>query len=149
MTKGIPLTDADRWDWLIILRDAAASALQTSPTRTGVVVTCSALKRKYRDVIRVAAYNDHGISVHFIYLHASEQTLMARVAARQGHFMGASMVHSQFQSLEVPGETEMKDVIAIDVTGPLAEVEPLTLKMVRQELRIEEEGRRRSHEYSY
>ena len=147
MTKGIPLTDADRWDWLITLRDAAASALQASPTRTGVVVTCSALKRKYRDVIRVAAYNNHGISVHFLYLHASEQTLLARVAARQGHFMGAAMVHSQFESLEVPGETEMKDVIAVDVGGPLSEVEAFALEMVREELNVEEETRRKSQEY--
>jgi gluconokinase len=147
MSQGIPLTDVDRWDWLITLRDAAVNALSTSSTHTGVVVTCSALKRKYRDVIRVAAYNNHGVQVHFIYLHAPEQVLMARVAARQGHFMGASMVHSQFESLEVPDEHETKDVIACDCTGSLTEVEKFCLAKVTEQLNADYEGRRGGNEW--
>ena len=142
MTQGIPLTDADRWDWLITLRDAAVAALSTSSSQFGVVVTCSALKRKYRDVIRVASYNDHGVRVHFVYLHASEEVLLARVAARQGHFMGASMVHSQFQSLEVPDENETRDVITCDCSGNIADVEKVVLVKVMETIDATDEKQR-------
>ena len=135
MSQNIPLTDADRWDWLITLRNAAAERLSKAPTHTGVVVTCSALKRKYRDVIRVAAYEDHGVAVHFIYLHAPEAVLMRRVAARKGHFMGIKMVHSQFESLEVPGQEEQgRDVLSCDCSGERAEVERVVLARVREAL---------------
>ena len=113
MAAGIPLTDADRWDWLTILREQALQKL--SAGAEGVVVTCSALKRKYRDVIRVAPYYSHDVLLHFIYLHAPEEVLLERVGARQGHYMGANMVHSQFSILEPP-TAEEKDVISIDVS---------------------------------
>lgn len=87
----------------------------------GVVLTCSALKRKYRDVIRVAAYYDTQLLIHFIYLDAQEEMLLKRVAARQNHYMGANMVHSQFADLERPLEDE-KDVIKVDVNQTLEEV---------------------------
>ena len=145
MSQNIPLTDVDRWDWLITLRDAAVAALTKSSAATGVVVTCSALKRKYRDVIRVAAYNDHGVQVHFVYLHASEQVLLQRVAERQGHFMGAGMVHSQFQSLEAPGQQETKDVIECDCSGSLAEVKRIVLGKVHAELQADHAGARQQN----
>lgn len=113
MAAGIPLTDSDRWDWLTILREQALQKL--SAGAEGVVVTCSALKRKYRDVIRVAPYYSHDVLLHFIYLHAPEEVLLERVGARQGHYMGANMVHSQFSILEPP-TAEEKDVISIDVS---------------------------------
>lgn len=119
MSNGIPLTDSDRWDWLTSLRDE--SIRQISEGQTGVVLTCSALKRKYRDVIRVAAYYDHHLLIHFIYLDASEELLLQRVAQRQGHYMGANMVHSQFEVLERPCKNET-DVITIDVSRTLDEV---------------------------
>ena len=141
MGQGIPLTDADRWDWLITLRNAAVSSLSSSPTHTGVVVTCSALKRKYRDVIRVAAYEDHGVQVHFIYLHASEGVLLKRVAMRQGHYMKSGMVHSQFESLEVPGPEEQgRDVFSCDCSGEKAEVERTVLRRVREVLAVDTAG---------
>lgn len=113
MAKGIPLTDADRWDWLVLLRQNAVEQL-TNAASTGVVLTCSALKRKYRDVIRVAAYFDHNVEVHFVYLRADEEVLLQRVKARQGHYMKDTMVHSQFKSLEEPKEDEM-DCLFVDV----------------------------------
>lgn len=133
MSKGIPLTDADRWDWLTRLREESLSRLSTS---TGVVLTCSALKRKYRDVIRVAPYYDHDVRVHFVYLHAPEEVLLQRVQARQGHFMGANMVHSQFGILEQPGKMET-DVITVDVSGTLEEVEQEALRRVKEAIRAE------------
>lgn len=116
MAAGIPLTDADRWDWLTLLREQALQKL--SGGAEGVVLTCSALKRKYRDVIRVAPYYSHDVLLHFIYLHAPEEVLLQRVGARQGHYMGANMVHSQFSILEPP-TAEEKDVISIDVSKPM------------------------------
>ncbi|KAL3962098.1 hypothetical protein ACCO45_003621 [Purpureocillium lilacinum] len=100
MRSGVPLTDADRWDWLTALRDESMGRLNRGSE--GVVVTCSALKRKYRDVIRVAAYYDHDILVHFIFLSASPEVLLERVSNRKGHYMGANMVKSQFDILEPP-----------------------------------------------
>ncbi|KAL7945932.1 P-loop containing nucleoside triphosphate hydrolase protein [Trichoderma barbatum] len=120
MRNGTPLTDADRWDWLTALREE--SMRQINEGQTGVVMTCSALKRKYRDVIRVAAYYDHHLLIHFIYLDASEELLLQRVAQRQNHYMGANMVHSQFDILERPSQNET-DVISIDVSRTLAEVQ--------------------------
>jgi len=129
MSKGIPLTDADRWDWLTRLREESLSRLSSGSQ--GVVLTCSALKRKYRDVIRVAPYYSHDVLVHFVYLHAREEVLMARVQARHGHYMGANMVHSQFDILEEPGAEET-DVITVDVSGSIDKVEEEALAKIRQ-----------------
>jgi len=128
MAQGIPLTDADRWDWLTALREESLNRLSSGSQ--GVVLTCSALKRKYRDVIRVAPYYDHHVLVHFVYLHASEETLMARVSARKDHFMGARMVHSQFSILQPPSRDET-DVISIDVSGSIEGVEKEALSRIR------------------
>lgn len=119
MANGIPLTDADRWDWLTLLREESLRQLATGAE--GVVLTCSALKRKYRDVIRVAPYYSHDVLLHFIYLHAPEAVLMERVGQRQGHYMGANMVRSQFEILEPP-TAEETDVISVDVSVPVTEV---------------------------
>lgn len=134
MSKGIPLTDADRWDWLTQLRDESLRRIANGSQ--GVVVTCSALKRKYRDVIRVAPYYSHDVLVHFIYLHAREEVLVARVGARKGHYMPASMVHSQFGILEAPGEDET-DVISVDVSGTLEEVEQDALAKIHKAVEAE------------
>jgi gluconokinase len=152
MSEGHPLQDQDRWDWLISLRTACTDVLagktpkassekpvfevtqdqvSTSNPPNGVVLTCSALKRKYRDVIRIATYNDPTILVHFVYLHATEEMLLKRVAARQNHYMGADMVHSQFESLEIPTDDEI-DVLRIDVGVPKAEVEAEALRKVEE-----------------
>ncbi|KAJ9628003.1 hypothetical protein H2203_003223 [Taxawa tesnikishii (nom. ined.)] len=127
MAHNIPLTDADRWDWLILLRDQSVAALGSGAT--GVVLTCSALKRKYRDVIRIASYNNHNVLVHFIYLHASQEMLLQRVHNRVGHYMKDSMVKSQFEALEEPTEDE-KDVLTVDVSGDFASVQKLAVEVV-------------------
>ena len=140
MSQGIPLTDIDRWDWLIALREAAArrlsrSASSTTRPHTGVVVTCSALKRKYRDVIRIAAYNDHNVAVHFIYLRADEEVLLKRVQARKGHYMKSTMVHSQMEMLEEPDlEEQGRDVLEVDCGASLAEVQKKVVGVVREVL---------------
>jgi len=128
MAANIPLDDADRWDWLITLRDQALTELKNGAK--GVVVTCSALKKKYRDVIRTARLYDEdpNANVHFVYLKASKEVLLARVGARQNHYMKDSMVLSQLAALEEPGEDEVRrlhDVDIIDVSGSPKEVEAL------------------------
>ena len=136
MAANIPLTDADRWDWLTSLRSASLAEL--SRGSQGVVLTCSALKAKYRDVIRVAPFYHpkHNVLVHFIYLHAPEEVLMARVAARKNHYMSAAMVHSQFEALEEPRQEET-DVIRVDVSGDIRTVEREALAKVEAAVKRE------------
>jgi gluconokinase len=139
MSAGIPLTDADRWDWLTALREASITQLNRG-RGDGVVLTCSALKRKYRDVIRVAPYFAPNLHLHFIYLDADEELLLRRVAARKGHYMGANMVHSQFEVLERPGPDEV-DVITIDVAREAEAVKADALDRVLKTMdRLRPEG---------
>jgi gluconokinase len=97
MADGIPLTDADRWDWLETLREETFCSL--TPGRLHAIISCSALKRKYRDVIRTAGYYWR---VHFVCLHVDTDIVRRRLVARHNHFMGPEMVESQLEALEVP-----------------------------------------------
>ncbi len=98
MAAGIPLTDDDRADWL---RALAARLREASETGAGLVVTCSALKRSYRDRLRAAAPE-----VEFAYLKGSRELIGERVTGRRGHFMPASLLDSQLATLEEPGSDE-------------------------------------------
>jgi len=129
MAKGHSLTDADRWDWLITLRRQAVAHLATA---NAVIVTCSALKHKYRDVIRVANYEHPTVQIHFLYLKVDERTLQDRVAARVGHYMKEGMVHSQMTALEEPDEEW--DVLPVDVRGDREGVQRAALEAVRGKL---------------
>lgn len=100
MSAGIPLTDEDRWPWLDRLRHELTSSER-------IVVTCSALKRSYRDRLRQAG------DVSFVYLEVDESTVRARVGEREGHFMKGDMVASQFATLERPDPDE-PDVMIVD-----------------------------------
>lgn len=132
MSHGIPLTDADRWDWLIHLREAALKEVDKGPH--GVVLTCSALKRKYRDVIRIAAYNDKKVMVHFVYLKVDQETVLERVRSRKGHYMKEDMVKSQFATLEEPAGDE-RDCLTVDVRGSPPEVQEAALHAVKGEIK--------------
>jgi gluconokinase len=134
MAKGIPLTDNDRWDWLITLREEAVKHLRHS---NAVIVTCSALKHKYRDVIRVANYEHPTVQIHFIYLKVDERTLQNRVAARVGHYMKEGMVHSQMTTLEEPDEEW--DVLPVDVNNDREKVQREALETVLRKLAEYEE----------
>jgi gluconokinase len=131
MSQNIPLQDADRWDWLINLREAAVTALECGAP--GVVMTCSALKKKYRDVIRIASINEHRVHVHFLCLQADRATLIQRVSNRENHFMGDKMVDSQLRDLEPIGSRET-DVIPIDVRGTETENQRLADSAVEKYL---------------
>jgi gluconokinase len=91
MRAGTPLTDADRADWLREL----GRQLQAHPG--GAVLTCSALKRAYRDTLRAAVPQ-----LRFLHLALSPLQAMQRVAARTDHFYPPSLVASQFEALEDP-----------------------------------------------
>ena len=105
MSAGTPLTDEDRWPWL---RAIAARIARARSEGRGVVIACSALKRAYRDVLR-----DGQADIRFLHLTGEPALIMARQAARTGHYMPASLIASQFAALEPP-ETEA-DVIDLDV----------------------------------
>lgn len=130
MANNIPLTDEDRWNWLIDLREKAIERLQSA---NGVIVTCSALKHKYRDVLRIANYEHPTVQIHFIYLRADRKTLQERVANRVGHYMKKEMVNSQLDNLEEPEEME-RDAMSVDVRGSPEEVQRAALEVVRTKL---------------
>ena len=130
MANGHPLIDDDRWIWLIALRKQCLAELATGAP--GVVLTCSALKRRYRDFIR-GTTTAH-IQVHFVYLRITEQLSLSRVKARAGHYMKDDMVKSQFQTLEEPKADE-GDCLIVDVGGTMPEVQDLALTAVKGALR--------------
>ncbi len=92
MAAGNPLTDEDRAPWLASIRNWISSQ-ELAGHRT--VVTCSALKRKYRDVMRAAAPG-----VVFVHVHPPVEVLRERIEAREGHFMPPSLLDSQLETLE-------------------------------------------------
>ncbi|TBX75237.1 gluconokinase [Rhizobium laguerreae] len=106
MSKGIPLTDEDRMPWLDRIGEDIKASLEKSE---GIIVSCSALKRLYRDRLRAAA----GGNLFFVYLEGSRALLMKRMAERKGHFMPVSLLDSQLATLEVP--TGEQGVVTVDI----------------------------------
>ncbi|KAH6989978.1 thermoresistant gluconokinase family protein [Ilyonectria destructans] len=119
MSDGLPLTEAYRWDWLIRLRDTARTALDDNAV--GVVLSCSALKRKHRDVIRILALRSPGVFTSFVYLKVSSDALLLRVRTRKDHYMKEDMVDSQLASLEEPDIAEA-DVMTVDASDTIVSV---------------------------
>ncbi|TQC50826.1 gluconokinase [Rhodococcus sp. WS4] len=108
MSAGKPLTDEDRQPWLEAVRDW----LQTqSADERNAVIACSALKRRYREIIR-------GVStpVLFVHLDGSRAVIGRRLAERGGHFMPPSLLDSQFAALEPLAADEAGMVLSIDPT---------------------------------
>lgn len=130
MALGIPLDDMDRWDWLIELRAQVLASLARNPAAQCVILTCSALKHKYRDVIRIAAYNDSRVIVRFLFLHVAEHRLDSRIRGRHDHYMGANMIRSQLAVLEEPTADEW-DVIVVNANGLRDETRTLIASIVR------------------
>ena len=112
MAAGVPLTDDDRRDWLLALAQRLADARDA---HRNLVVSCSALKRSYRDVLRSTAP-----TLAFVHLHADAALLEARLRARVDHFMPASLLASQLQTLEAPRSDER--AITFDATWPPATI---------------------------
>jgi carbohydrate kinase (thermoresistant glucokinase family) len=98
MAAGVPLTDDDRWPWLAKIADWIDGRLDTGENG---IITCSALKRSYRNVL-----NRRGSGVEFVYLALDRADLEERVEHREGHFMPAALLDSQLDTLEPPTATE-------------------------------------------
>ena len=108
MAAGIPLTDADRHGWLVDVGQQLANA---TAQQRGVVVACSALKRSYRDLLRAAAPD-----LRLVHLQGDEARIAERLATRQGHYMPASLLHSQLQTLQPPEADEA--ALVLDIQAP-------------------------------
>lgn len=106
MASGVPLQDADRMPWLALLRDWIAKKSQAG---RDTVITCSALKRRYRDVLRAS-----GAPVRFVQLHADPALVHERISARKGHYMPASLLASQYADLEPLQPDEDGVVVSVE-----------------------------------
>jgi len=111
MAAGIALTDEDRGPWLHALADLVSTRHARGE---GTVLACSALRRAYRDVLRTAAPPEESFVIE---LDADLETLRSRMAARRGHYMPASLLGSQLETLESL-EPDEPGVI-VDATRPL------------------------------
>jgi gluconokinase len=99
MAAGIPLTDNDRKGWLMAI---AARLREAKRAGIGLVASCSALKRSYRDLLRSSA----DARVQFVYLAGTRALLAERMAKRRGHFMPPALLESQLDTLEEPAPDE-------------------------------------------
>lgn len=124
MGAGIPLTDEDRYPWLGNLRDWMTQQAQADTAYT--VVTCSALKRRYRDILREA----DGVAV-FVHLAPPHTVNLERMMSRQGHYMKAGMLDSQLEILEQLADDELG--VTIDNAGSPDEVEAEILTKLREQ----------------
>ena len=120
MAAGHALDDADRAPWLAKVADWVDARLDAGECG---VITCSALKHAYRDLI-----DRRGGGIEFVYLHGSRELIASRLAGRQGHFMPASLLDTQFATLEEPAADEpvlrveigaAPEVIAADIVNAL------------------------------
>jgi carbohydrate kinase (thermoresistant glucokinase family) len=110
MRAGTPLTDIDRWPWLKRLAEALREAAERDGTAIGA---CSALRRTYRDYLTKVA----GEPILFIYLKGDKETIARRIAKRVHEYMPASLLDSQFATLEEPQPDE--NFIATPVDEPI------------------------------
>ena len=111
MAGGHPLTDADRAPWLTRLRTGIIAA---TPPGGRTVLACSALRRRYRNILRSGQEN-----VLFIYLAGTQELISRRMAARTDHYMPPMLLDSQFAALEEPGPDE---AFSISIAQPLEAV---------------------------
>jgi gluconokinase len=111
MRRGSALTDAERAPWLASLHAVIAAAIDR---REPLVVACSSLKQRYRDVLRGELR-----TVRFVYLKAAEALLHQRLEQREGHFAGPSLLASQLATLEEPADAL---TLTVDASRPPDEI---------------------------
>ncbi|MBC2885531.1 gluconokinase [Ochrobactrum sp. CM-21-5] len=110
MASGIPLQDEDRWPWLDMIGERLSAA------QSGVVISCSALKKAYRDRLRATA----GGPLIFVFLDGSFEVLYEHMRHRTGHFMPVSMLESQIATLESPVGEAL--VFRADIADPVEKI---------------------------
>lgn len=108
MSRGVPLTDADRIPWLNSIREAM---LQWEAHHQNVVLACSALKRSYRELLQISP------AVKLVYLKGTFELLRERLRSRKGHYAGEKLLASQFADLEEP-----TDALTIEVSRSSDEI---------------------------
>jgi len=119
MAAGQPLDDDDRWPWLRLVGEALAAA-----SGTGLVMACSALRRRYREAIV-----EEAPGTVFVELHGSRTLLAGRMGAREGHFMPSSLLDSQLATLESLGGDERG--VRVEVSGTVPEIVADVIARVR------------------
>lgn len=125
MRSGEALTDDDRWPWLDRIAVALGKAAQTHGI---AVASCSALRRIYRDRLRASL----SIPALFVLLNGEWDTLWRRVTARKDHYMPASLLSSQIDTLELPGTDE--EVLILDAALPLHSLRDCVIDKLRCQL---------------
>ena len=121
MEAGIPLTDEDRQPWLKRLRQLIKQCLTA---KENAVLACSALKKAYRDQLRVSE------EVQFVFLHGSRKRVTEQLRHRRGHFMNPALLDSQFRDLEEPARSE--PVLTIDLVGSARDL----VELIKTKLRL-------------
>jgi gluconokinase len=116
MTAGVPLDDEDRWPWLQLILEW----IDAHPS--SAIVTCSALRRSYRDVLRKSSAD-----VRFLHLDGTVEELSSRLIARTDHFMSAAMLESQLATLERLDDDE-EDGAVVPITGSALQVADAALR---------------------
>jgi gluconokinase len=122
MAAGDPLTDEDRWPWLRALANELARARAGGEA---VVLSCSALRRAYRDVLRTG-----DATLQLVHLSADSALLQRRMEGRSGHFMPASLLASQLATLESPSPDER--AWTVDVAPSVSVIVATLLDRVQQ-----------------
>ena len=122
MAAGTPLTDEDRAGWL----DDIASRFGALEADAGLIISCSALKRKYRDRLRASCPD-----LRFIHLHGDRALLEQRLQYRTGHYMPPSLLTSQLQTLEPPSSDE--PAITLDIALPTEQL----VAQIEQQLQLQ------------
>ena len=117
MSRGIPLTDADRAPWLAAIREHILAALEKTQC---LVVACSALKQLYRDFL------SRGTHITWVYLKGTPELIASRMEHRRQHYMKTGMLPSQFADLEEPG-----DALVVDISLPPAVILQQLLPQLR------------------
>uniref|UniRef100_A0A3Q2UQ84 Gluconokinase n=1 Tax=Fundulus heteroclitus TaxID=8078 RepID=A0A3Q2UQ84_FUNHE len=120
MARGEPLTDQDRLPWLLRLHEVIERERRSG---SDALVACSALKRLYRQILlhgstaaaapTVCSHHHASPEVFFLYLHGDYKLIHQRMVARQGHYMKADLLRSQFEILEPPSDDE--NALALDI----------------------------------
>ena len=135
MANGTPLTDADREPWLALVRRTAEDVTAQKHNgverkdgrksgKTGVVISCSALKKYYREILRgnpspssepkLSTSNADTLSTYFVFIKGSRSILLERMEKRPGHFMKAGMLDSQLRTLESPEGEDGVVVVSVE-----------------------------------
>ncbi|KAI3403635.1 hypothetical protein KGF56_003562 [Candida oxycetoniae] len=120
MSRGEPLTDEDRWGWLKTIALESSRKAYENPTRL-CVVSCSILKKVYREYIEANCVHHEAVRFRFVFLYTTFEELIQRVENRKGHYMKSEMVKSQYDIMEIPqGDELLKnkgECVTVDTTN--------------------------------